>query len=210
MTADPVGRYLAAASQQAKAWLGAGCKRAEIAAGPVGLAEIKRFSRFAPGALAACLALDPVAASDAAPQGLVLECEARARIGVFLIDTGPRRDASAREMASAVAAGAAGVNWTQILKAEIDGPNGTVPADPDAACAFRAESVRADNLFSGALADETIGLWGVHWTIDICIPVPGAAAPPAVPVPRELYAGWDPNTGSEHLGDYERLDEEAA
>ena len=205
---DPAGRYLAAVCQQAQAWLGSSCKRAEIAAGPVGLAEIKLISQHTPAALAACFGVSSVAPreEDLAPRGRFQACAATAAIGVFLIERGPARDARVRAMAQAVAAGAGAADWLAILRAGIDGPNGAIPADPDFLCSDRAAEVRAANLYAAELASDGIGLWWARWTIDIRIPAPGAVAPPAVPVPSELYASWEPSTGADHLDDYSRLE----
>ena len=210
-----IERYLAACVQQCESAWGlpeaAGAPDgvwSQILGGPVTSAVLGERAVPMPAALPAALAVrssDPVAGP---PPALTPESsEQRWLVAVYCVSEGPLRDAASRSMAEAVAGWAAVQHWTPLCRAEIETRNGgilpalaTFKADP---C---AREVRAQNVFTSDLSGRGLAVWAVTWEIGLCIPLPGAAAAVPQPVPRELYAGWAPETGPDHRDDYRRLD----
>ena len=210
---DRVGRYLAAVAAQCLAWgADSGIRSSDHFSGRVTAAEIKRLAVRAPAALAACLAADEVRARRDHGRGLSAKVDTRAAIAVYVVTQGKReeREAGARELSMAIAAGAAAADWSEILPAAIRTPRGEIAADPAARCTSDAIEVAAANLFSGDIDKAGLSLWAVSWRIRMPLPVPGYRPPETPVVPKRLFAGWAPDTGPDRLRDYEQLNEEAA
>ncbi|WP_330925244.1 hypothetical protein [Candidatus Sororendozoicomonas aggregata] len=68
-------------------------------------------------------------------------------------------------------------------------------------CGF-PDKISAQNLYSGTLDRARVALWGVSWQQPVFL---GQAMESEWVIPTELYSGIEPETGTVHKDDYERL-----
>ena len=209
-----IERYLAACVQQCEsAW---GLPEAaeapdgvwsQILGGPLTAAVLGERAVPMPAALPAALAIPAsVPAARLRPPVLVPEAaEQRWLVAVYCAAEGARRDVQAGALAEAVAAWAAAESWIPLCRAEIRTRHGNLPALDSYRAGPCADDVQARNVFTSELSSRGLAVWAVTWQIDLCVPLTGAAAAAPQPVPRELYAGWSPETGPDHRDDYRRM-----
>lgn len=70
-----------------------------------------------------------------------------------------------------------------------------------------AEAFRAENLYAGGEESKGCTIWACTWTQGLCVGEDVFGPDENFVVPTELYLGFDPDTGPDHVDDYILVDE---